>query len=112
MQNKRGYPMATIEQTVENYVASWNETDARRRRALIDQTWTGDARYVDPLMRGDSPSEIDVLLAGVQQRFPGHEMRLAGPVDAHHDRVWFETQCAARLPEVDGSSSRRVTRRG
>lgn len=81
--------MDPVEATVEGYIASWNATDASERRALIDRTWTADGSYVDPVMQGSGPTEIDAMLAGVQERFPAHEMRLAGPVDKHHDRIRF-----------------------
>jgi hypothetical protein len=74
---------------IDRYIAIWNETDPVRRRDLIAQTWTEDASYLDPLMAGDGPAGIDAMVAGVQERFPGHRFRRTGEVDAHHDRVWF-----------------------
>jgi hypothetical protein len=81
--------MPTIEQTIDCYIATWNETDSVRRRALIDQALTADATYVDPLMRGDSLAEIDDMIAGAQQQLPGLMMLLSGPIDLHNDRVRF-----------------------
>jgi hypothetical protein len=74
---------------IDRYIAIWNETDAERRRALIARTWTQDARYVDPLMQGEGPAGIDAMVAGVQQRFPGHRFRRISPVDAHNRHVRF-----------------------
>ena len=31
---------------VERYIATWNETDAERRRALIARTFTENASYI------------------------------------------------------------------
>ena len=81
--------MSSMTDLVDRYIAIWNETDAPRRRALIARTWTDDALYVDPQMRGDGPAGIDAMIAGVQQRFPGLKIRLAGKVDAHNDRLRF-----------------------
>src|SRR5437763_141393 len=36
---------------VDRYIASWNETDAGRRRDLVAGVWTENASYVDPLMK-------------------------------------------------------------
>ena len=67
----------------------WNETDGDRRRELIAQTWTEDATYLDPMLKGDGPSGIDAMIAGVQAQFPGHQFRRTGAADAHNDRVRF-----------------------
>jgi hypothetical protein len=75
----------SIEQMVDGYFAMWNEQDAVERRAVIAQTWSDDARYVDPMFEADSRDGLDALVAGVHQQFPGHEFRLVGAIDAHHD---------------------------
>lgn len=74
---------------IDNYIAAWNETDAARRGALIARTWTEDATYVDPLMRGDGHAGIAAMIQGVQAQFPGFTFRRTGDVDTHHDRVRF-----------------------
>lgn len=81
--------MTEINPVVDRYIAIWNETDPNTRRDLIAQTWTDDASYLDPLMSGDSPAGIDAMIAGVQQQFPGHQFRLSGAIDTHHDRIRF-----------------------
>ena len=81
--------MSEFTPLVDRYIAVWNESDAGRRRELIAATFTNGASYVDPLMASDGHSAIDGMVAAVQQRFAGHHFRLAGPVDAHHDRVRF-----------------------
>jgi len=73
----------------EDYISAWNESDSGRRRALMALTWTQDASYADPLMRGEGLDEIDALIAGVQQRFPGWRFAVAGRPDAHGDHVRF-----------------------
>jgi len=81
--------MTDINTLIDNYIAAWNEGDGEHRRALIAQTWTEDASYVDPMMTGAGRDGIDAMIAGAQQQFPGHRFELAGPPDAHHDRVRF-----------------------
>jgi hypothetical protein len=81
--------MTDITTLIDGYIATWNESDPQRRRALIAQTWTEDASYVDPLMTGAGQDGIDAMIAGAQQQFPGHRFVLAGAPDAHHDRVRF-----------------------
>lgn len=74
---------------VERYLATWNMTDAAERRTEIDAVWTGDARYVDPIVDVTGRDAIDATVAAVQQQFPGLVFTLGGDVDAHHDLVRF-----------------------
>ena len=45
--------MAEIATVVDNYIAAWNESDQERRRSLVSETFTEDARYLDPLVAGE-----------------------------------------------------------
>lgn len=73
----------------KNYIALWNERAPERRRALLDANWCDDASYVDPLMAGDGPDNIEMLIAGVQQRFPEFRFALIGKPDGFGDHVRF-----------------------
>jgi hypothetical protein len=78
-----------VTETVDRYLAAWNERDPDRRRALIADTWVEHGSYVDPHRRGDGHGGIDAMIQAVQQRFPTYRFRLASAVDAHTDRVRF-----------------------
>ena len=82
-------PLTELIELIDRYFAVWNETDPERRRDLIARTWADDAAYLDPLVRGDGPDEIDAMTAAVQSQFPGLRFRRTGNIDAHHDRVRF-----------------------
>jgi SnoaL-like protein len=69
----------------ERYVAAWNETDPAARRRAVDELYNEDARYVDPLVDARGREAIDATIAAAQAQFPGFVLRLAGPVDTHHD---------------------------
>lgn len=69
------------------YLDTWNETDADRRRTLLRTHWTDDARYDDPLMRGEGTAQIDALVGAVQQRFPTFRFRLTGTPNGWGDHV-------------------------
>jgi hypothetical protein len=71
------------------YIALWNETDPQRRRALIGEAWTDDARYVDPIMQGEGRDQIDGLIAAVHDRFPGFRFALIGQPDGYGQHVRF-----------------------
>jgi hypothetical protein len=74
---------------IEQYIASWNETDADGRRALIDEVFAADAAYTDPMAELHGRDEIAAGIAGVQQMFPGLVFSLAGLVDSHHNQARF-----------------------
>lgn len=71
------------------YIDLWNERASSRRRELLSETWTADASYVDPMMRGDGPDGIDALIAGVQQRFPDFTFKLIGEPNGYGDHLRF-----------------------
>lgn len=81
--------MRDANRLAEDYVALWNEPSRPRRLALLEQTWTADATYADPLMRGSGRDEIDALIAAAQERFPGFRFALLGPADGVGEHVRF-----------------------
>jgi hypothetical protein len=78
-----------MQDIVERYIASWNETDPERRRKLVDELWVDQASYTDPLAEAHGRDAIDALIAAAQAQFPGFVFTLAGPVDAHHNQARF-----------------------
>jgi len=87
--------MINVNDIAARYVALWNETDGERRRDLIARSWTDNASYVDPLMRGDGHDSIDGLIAAVHERFPGHRFAVRGEPDGYNDRVRFSWSLGA-----------------
>lgn len=71
------------------YIQGWNETDALRRRALLEDTYAEHAVYTDPMITAKGWEAIDATIVAVQKMFPGHVFSLAGDVDAHHDLMRF-----------------------
>ena len=82
----KGKPMNDV---IARYLACWNETDPAVRRKLIDDLWTADACYIDPMAEAHGRDAIDATIAAVQAQFPGFVFTLAGPVDAHHRQARF-----------------------
>ena len=79
----------TINAVVDTYIASWNEGDETRRRELVAQAFTDDARYLDPLMAGEGTDGITGMIGAAQAQFPGHRFELSFGPDAHNDVVRF-----------------------
>ena len=78
-----------MQEIVQRYMASWNETDPERRRKLVDELWDDQASYIDPLAEAHGRDAIDATIAAAQAQFPGFVFTLAGPVDAHHRQARF-----------------------
>jgi hypothetical protein len=78
-----------VKQIAQRYIELWNERTPSRRRDMLAANWTGDASYVDPLMKGDGHDGVDALIAGVQQKFPDFRFTLIGEPDGFADRVRF-----------------------
>lgn len=87
--------MTSATPIAERYIALWNETDATRRQDLIADTFTADARYLDPLMQGEGHQGIDAMVAAAQAKFAGHRFALRGTPEGHHDRLRFSWTLAA-----------------
>jgi SnoaL-like domain len=81
--------MSDFTTLAERYIAAWNETDAEARRRVVEELYTEDARYVDPLVEADGREGIAATIGAVQAQFPGFVFRLAGPVDGHHEQARF-----------------------
>jgi hypothetical protein len=94
---------------IDRYLATWNETDAGKRRALIDELFSADASYVDPMAEARGRDAIDATIAAAQSQFPGFVFTQAGPVDGHHRQTRVTWG-----PGAGGSraADRRLRRRG
>lgn len=81
--------MSDFDLVVRRYLDTWNATDPAERRALIDDVFAADVRYVDPVAAVDGRDALDGLIGAVQGQFPGGVFTPAGPVDAHHRQGRF-----------------------
>ena len=94
----------TINSVVDTYIASWNEGDESRRRELVGQAFTDDARYLDPLMAGEGTDGITAMIGAAQTQFPGHRFELAFGPDAHNDVVRFAWRLVGENGPVAGGT--------
>jgi hypothetical protein len=82
--------MPDMTELAERYIATFNETDAARRRQLLAELYTPDATYTDPHVELRGTEQLEAFIASTQERFPGWRFRLAGDVDAHHEQSRFQ----------------------
>jgi ketosteroid isomerase-like protein len=81
--------MTDITTLVQDYLGAWNETDGDARLQAIEQLWTEDGTYVDPVADIGGRTQISNLIGAVQQQLPGLVFRLRDGVDAHHNVARF-----------------------
>jgi hypothetical protein len=72
-----------------DYLAVWNETDARARAHAAAALFADDVAYTDPLADVRGRDGLAAVVQGVQQQFPGWRFRPLGPVDGHGGQVRF-----------------------
>lgn len=82
--------MENAETVVTQYLDTFNETDADRRRELLEGLYTPDCTYTDPNVDLQGAEQIDGFIAQTHERFPGVTFTLGGPIDAHHNQARFQ----------------------
>jgi hypothetical protein len=86
---------------VTRYLDAFNETDAERRRELIETTYTPDCTYTDPQADLRGPEQIDAFIEQMQAQFSGFTFTLGGPIDAHHNQARFQWKAGpAEAPDT------------
>jgi hypothetical protein len=92
--------MANINELVVSYLAAWNERDAKKRRQLIAQTWTGGGSYVDAHRKGEGHDAIEAMIAAAQTMFPSYRLGLVSGIEAHgrHARFSWAAGGTAEAP--------------
>ena len=81
--------MSDMTNTVDAYIAMWNETDPAKRLETIRVAWTDDGHYIDPLMESQGHEGLSAMIDDVQAQFPGHRIRRTTGVDVHHTLARF-----------------------
>lgn len=81
--------MSNVEAVIENYVASWNETDPGKRGSTLAAACATNASYRDPVMTSDGHAGLDAMLAGVQAKFPGFVLKRISKIDHHNGSARF-----------------------
>jgi SnoaL-like domain len=81
--------MQDAQTVVTRYLEAFNETNADRRRELLEALYTPDCTYTDPHVELQGAEQIDAFIAQTHERFPGFTFTLGGAIDAHHNQARF-----------------------
>ena len=71
------------------YIAAWNAGQADARRALLAEAWSEEARYTDPMMKGEGREGIAAMIEAARTRFPGLAFNRTGKIDSHGPFIRF-----------------------
>jgi len=81
--NKKG--AKNYEELIDRYFESLNETDAKRRSALINQVWTETGIFAYPGQEVKGFAEIDRDVEQVQKKYPGAIVCRESKIEVVHD---------------------------
>jgi hypothetical protein len=84
-----GGNMKNPNDVAEAYLAVWNEADTDKRQTLIEQLWTPDATYFDPMMQGRGHNGLNAMIGQAQLQFPGLRFQRARDGQAVENHVRF-----------------------
>jgi hypothetical protein len=65
----------------DGFLAGTNELDEARRVELVDEIWTADGHFIDPLHEATGHAELNALYAQVHTNFPGYTFARIGDVE-------------------------------
>jgi hypothetical protein len=93
--------MATKD-TVEAYMAAWNEHDDGARRELLDKCWADAGTYTDPLADVKGKDELIAQIENFHKQMPGAGIALTSAIDEHHGRIRFGWQVVNGPQPMEG----------
>jgi hypothetical protein len=93
--------MTDLSETVDTYLAGWNEVDAERRAGIVERVWAANGRLIDPPLEATGRDEISRMAATLHSQFPGHRFIRVSEIDEHHNHFRFAWEFVA----ADGSVS-------
>jgi hypothetical protein len=82
--------MTDRQHQIDEYVATWNETDPGRRREMIEKIWTDDAYYVDRGAEARGIEQISANIDRIHRKFPDRIYGRISDIYNHRDRARFE----------------------
>ena len=79
----------TVEDIIDRYCEAWNERDAERRAALLENAWSDDGVYCDPTAHVIGRAALVEHIGGVFDTFGSYRMWRSSGLDEHHGHVRF-----------------------
>src|SRR5262245_34037011 len=102
--NSNVYQKADLEEFINCYFESLNETNERRRRELTKQVWAEKGKFGTPYGEVAGQDAIETLIAGVQKRFRNSVVRRTTKIDGfgNYLRWGFTLSASDGTPILSG----------
>ena len=93
-----------VEELINRYFESLNETNEKRRRELTKQVWAERGKFGTPYGEVAGQEAIEALIAGVQKRFTNSVVRRTTKIDGfgNYLRWGFTLSAADGTPILSG----------
>lgn len=79
----------SVQETIDTYIAAWNEEDETKRADLIRKCWAETGTYVDPMADVYGRDALSELIAGFHKQMPGARIAVTTGIDQHHNELRF-----------------------
>ena len=89
-------------ETIEAYMAAWNETDETKIKALLDKCWADEGTYTDPVSDVKGRDGLLAAIQGFHKQMPGAGIAITSGMDEHHGRVRFGWKVTGAPQEMAG----------
>jgi len=93
--------MATKE-TIDAYIAAWNETNEETIIDLLRKCWAEDGTYTDPVSDVKGRDGLLTAITGFHKQMPGASIAVTSGLDEHHGRVRFGWKVVGGSQEIAG----------
>jgi len=95
---------SSIEDLIDRYFDSLNETDGKRRRDLIKKVWAEKGKFGVPFNEVEGHDAIDALVGGVLKQYPNAKVRRSTRIDSvgNHLRFGFVLSQPDGKPIIGG----------
>ncbi len=93
--------MATKD-TIEAYIAAWNEVDEAKIKSLLDKCWADEGTYTDPVSDVKGRDGLFSAITGFHAQMPGAGIAITSGMDEHHGRVRFGWKVTGAPQEMAG----------
>jgi plasmid stabilization system protein ParE len=90
---------ARVRESIEAYVAAWNEPEAAARRRLIERSCAVDLRLWTGGRRVEGRAALDAMIAEFQTRRPGSRAVFASAIDVQGHLFRY----AGRVEDASGA---------
>jgi hypothetical protein len=84
--------LTNVTRAIDTYFAFLNETDATSLRRLANETWTDDARYVDPHHDGEGRDVFVAMVEEVHANYAGFTFKRSTGIDAFGSQARYGWQ--------------------